>query len=95
MRIERDDIAPEAYQAIAEMVIDRLRPFLSGNGKSAGEDALMTIDETAAFLKTSKAQIYQWVNNSQHGLGNFPYYKAGKLLRFSKKAIIKWLESRR
>ncbi|MDP2755633.1 MAG: helix-turn-helix domain-containing protein [Nitrospirota bacterium] len=53
----------------------------------------MTIDETAKFLKTSKGQIYQWVNNSQHGLGTFPYQKAGKLLRFPKTEILKWMKS--
>ncbi len=74
MKIERDDIALEAYQGIAEMVIEKLKPIISGNSKSAGEDALLTIDEAANFLKTSKGQIYQWTNNAQHGMGNFPYY---------------------
>jgi excisionase family DNA binding protein len=54
----------------------------------------MTINEAAKFLKTSKGQIYQWVNNAQHGLNDFPFLKAGRLLRFSKKALLKWLESR-
>lgn len=88
----KSTLEPEDIQAIAAAVTEMLKPILSGNGKH--DDTLMTIDETANFLKTSKAQIYQWVNNSQHGLGNFPYYKAGKLLRFSKKTILKWLESR-
>lgn len=94
--LEREDI-----QAIASEVVEMLRPLLSGNGKASEPDTIMTIDETAIFLNLYKkdkkpniAQIYQWVNNSQHGLGTFPYLKAGKLLRFSKKAILKWLESR-
>lgn len=80
--------------AIASAVAEILKPLLSGNGNEKAEDRLLTIDEAAAFLKTSKAQIYQWVNNSQHGLSDFPFMKAGKLLRFSKKALLKWLERR-
>ncbi|MDA8085713.1 MAG: helix-turn-helix domain-containing protein [Nitrospiraceae bacterium] len=77
---------------IVSRVIEAIKPLLLA--RNGGEDALMTIDETAKFLKTSKAQIYQWVNNSQHGLGTFPYLKAGKLLRFSRNALLKWLEGR-
>ena len=90
----KTQLESEDIQAIVEAVIEQLKPLLSGNGKKTGEDALMTIDEVAVFLNTSKEQIYQWVNNAQHGLGNFPYLKAGKLLRFSKSAVLKWLESR-
>jgi hypothetical protein len=101
VRIERDDIAPDVYEVITAMLFERLLPLLSSNGTSAGDDTLMTVDETAKFLnlykkdgKVNREQIYQWVNNAQHGLGDFPYLKAGKLLRFSRKAILNWLESR-
>ncbi len=94
MRIERDDISPETYQAIAEIILEKLKPALSGNGKGLSDDELMTIEDAAKLLRISKSQIYQWVNNAQHGLGSFPYLKAGKLLRFSKTAIMKWLDVR-
>ena len=90
----KTQLEPEDIQAIVEAVIEQIKPLISGNGKHAREEPLMTIDDAAAFLKTSKDQIYQWVNNAQHGLGNFPYLKAGRLLRFSKNAVLKWLESR-
>lgn len=91
---------PEDIAAIGDYVIEKIKPLLlNDNGKV--EDTLMTIEEAAIFLnlykkdkKPNVAQIYQWVNNSQHGLGDFPYLKAGKLLRFSKKALLKWLEGR-
>lgn len=83
----------ELVNQIVEKVIEQLKPLLSGNGKQT-DIILMTVDEVASFLNTSKEQIYQWVNNAQHGLGNFPYMKAGKLLRFSKSDILKWLENR-
>ncbi len=84
--------APELINEIAEKVIERLLPLLSNNGDKH-DDALMTIDETADFLRTSKGQVYQWVNNTQHGLGNFPYHKAGRLLRFSKAEILAWMKT--
>jgi excisionase family DNA binding protein len=89
----KTELEPQDIEVIAQRVLELLKPHLSRNGQH-GEDVLITIDEAAAFLKTSKEQIYQWVNNAQHGLGNFPYLKAGKLLRFSKNAVLKWLESR-
>jgi excisionase family DNA binding protein len=56
-------------------------------------DQLLNVDEVATMLGKSKAQIYQWVNSASHGLSNFPYQKAGRSLRFSKKDIQKWLKS--
>lgn len=93
-------LPPELVDEIADKVIEKLKPLLpDSNGRE--DDKLMTIVEVAQFLnlykksgKVNREQIYQWVNNAQHGLGNFPYLKAGKLLRFSKSAVLKWLESR-
>lgn len=83
----------EDIQAIAQAVMEMIKPMLSGNGKHEAVDTLMDINEAADFLRTSKGQIYQWVNNAQHGLGSFPYFKAGKLLRFSKIEILNWMQS--
>jgi len=88
----RTELETQDIEAIALRVTEYLKPILASNQTVL--DELLTVDELANFLKTSKAQIYQWVNQSQHGLGNFPYFKAGKLLRFSKNAILKWLETR-
>ena len=87
------ELETQDIEAIVEKVIERLKPIISNNGKHEIEDTLMTIDEAAKFIKTSKEQIYQWVNKSQHGLGSFPYHKAGKLLRFSKDEILKWMSN--
>ena len=89
----KTELEPQDIEAIAQRVADILKPMFTRNGKPEDTDALMTIDETAKFLRTSKGQIYQWVNSSQHGLGTFPYYKAGKQLRFSKAELLKWLKS--
>lgn len=88
----RTTLEPEDIQAITEAVIDKLRPMLSDNNGKSETDIILTLDEAAKFLKTSKGQIYQWVNNAQHGLRAFPYMKAGRLLRFSQRDLLKWMQ---
>jgi excisionase family DNA binding protein len=84
---------PEEIKEIAREVSEHLKPLLAAD-REANEatDEILTIEEAAALLHTSKGQIYQWVNNAQHGLGDFPYLKAGRLLRFSTAEIRRWLE---
>ena len=91
----KTELESQDIEAIAQRVAEMLKPMLAGNGKAAVEDDLMTLDETAKFLKVSKGQIYQWVNNAQHGLRPFPHHKAGKLLRFSKAEILEWMNTKR
>jgi excisionase family DNA binding protein len=86
---------PEDIEEIARRVADCLKPLLVRDTGECLEDEILTVEQVSRLLKTSKGQIYQWVNNSQHGLGDFPYLKAGRLLRFSKKAVLQWLESTR
>ena len=85
----KTELEPQDIEAIADKVIEKLRPLLLNNGKA--EDVIMTIDETAGFLKTSKGQLYQRVNNAKHGLKPFPYLKSGKRLMFSKQCLIAWM----
>ncbi|MBA4349610.1 MAG: hypothetical protein C0415_06465 [Thermodesulfovibrio sp.] len=85
-------LSPELVEQIADKVIEKLKPLLSGNGKH--EDDILTIEQASKLLGKSKEQIYQWVNLSKHGLNSFPYMKAGKSLRFSKNKLIEWMEKR-
>ena len=91
MKVQFD---PQEIESLAQKVAEYLKPLLNQDGGKNLEDELLTVEEAAAFLKTSKGQIYQWVNDAQHELGDFPYLKAGRLLRFSKKAIMRWLLSK-
>ena len=88
----KSELEQQDIEAIAQRVIEVLKPILACNNKEEVE--ILDINEASAFLKTSKGQIYQWVSNSKYGIGNFPFQKAGKQLRFSKKKLIEWLESR-
>lgn len=95
----KTELEPQDIEAIAQRVAEILKPMLACEDKRA-DDQLMTIDEAAHFLNLYKKsgkpnieQIYQWVNSAQHGLSSFPYHKAGKLLRFSKTELLKWMKS--
>lgn len=85
-------ITPELIDAVAEAVaeklIKKLLPFLN---QPQSPDETLTVQDVAKLLKKSTGQIYQWVNQSRHGLGNFPYGKAGRSLRFSKAEVLEWV----
>ena len=55
---------PGDIEEIARRVADRLKPLLVGVPGGEAEDEMLTVDEVAQFLKTSKAQIYQLVHNA-------------------------------
>ncbi|MBM4271509.1 MAG: helix-turn-helix domain-containing protein [Deltaproteobacteria bacterium] len=87
----KTEFEPQDIERIALQVRELIKPLLTCNHTAV--DELLTVDELAMFLKTSKAQVYQWVNQSQHGLSTFPYLKSGRLLRFSKNEIMTWLKN--
>jgi excisionase family DNA binding protein len=80
---------PELVDLIADRVIKKLKPFLQPQQL---DDEILSIDEVAKLVGKKKDQIYQWVNNSKHGLATFPYLKAGRSLRFSKDAVLQWMK---
>jgi predicted DNA-binding transcriptional regulator AlpA len=83
-------MSQELVEHIADRVLQKIRPILEAWHEP---DQYLNVDEVSAMLGKSKAQIYQWVNRASHGLCNFPYQKAGRSLRFSKKEIKDWLKS--
>jgi excisionase family DNA binding protein len=48
---------------------------------------LMTVKETAAFLKVSRATIYNLINNK-----GLPFVKVGRGTRFEEAALTEWLK---
>jgi excisionase family DNA binding protein len=84
----RTTLEPEDIQAIAMRVVEMLKPLL----RKEEDDELLNIDQVSALLGKSKEQVYQWVHNAKYGMGDFPYKKAGKALRFSKKDLCKWMK---
>jgi predicted DNA-binding transcriptional regulator AlpA len=84
------NIPQEIVDQIADRVLEKMLPVLESWHVP---DQYLNIDELSVMLGKSKEQIYQWVNRSSHGLSNFPYQKAGRSLRFSKKEVQNWLKS--
>jgi len=84
------NIPQELVDQIADRVLEKMLPVLEAWHEP---DQYLNVDELSVMLGKSKAQIYQWVNSASHGLSDFPYQKAGRSLRFSKKEIKEWLKS--
>jgi excisionase family DNA binding protein len=84
-------LPPELVEEIAAKVIEKLKPLISSNGKET-EDKLLTPEELAKLLKIKKPQIYAWVNESKYTDNGIPFLKAGKFLRFSQIAVLKWMQ---
>ena len=85
------DLPKELVESIANEVIEKLKPILH-NAFLEGEEKILTIEELTDFLKVKKPQIYAWVYESKHTEDGIPFMKAGKFLRFSKRAVIEWMK---
>ena len=84
------ELPQELVEQIADRVLQKILPVLEA---LCEPDQYMNVDDVSAMIGKSKEQIYQWVNRASHGLSNFPYQKAGRSLRLSKKAVKNWLNS--
>ena len=82
-------IPQELVDQIADRVLQKMLPVLEVWHEP---DQYLNVDELSVMIGKSKAQVYQWVNRASHGLSNFPYQKAGRSLRFSKKEVKNWLK---
>ena len=82
----------EAIEQFANAIIEKLLPQLENVALKQDEEGTLSIDEAAVLLGKSRQQIYQWVSRAKHGLMDFPYMKAGRSLRFSKKDLIGWMK---
>ena len=52
-------------------------------------DKLLTIEQVADFLQVKQSTIYAWIHQQY-----IPYVKVGRLVRFQKSRVEKWLEDR-
>jgi len=80
------DFPDPVIEAIAQKVVESLRPLLVR--KQDATDAFLTVDQLAEYLGIGKQRVYDAVSKNK-----IPYFKVGKLLRFRKSAIDKWIES--
>lgn len=83
MRIE---LEPQDIEAIAQRLLELLKPILLGNGKGE-DDTILDVQSLAEYLRVNK----QWVYDKIHQEA-IPYYKLGKYPRFRKAEIDEWLQ---
>lgn len=55
--------------------------------KHSEEADILTPEEAAAFLKIKKRTLYDYVQRK-----TIPHLRAGKLIRFSKRALLNWMQ---
>ncbi len=84
-------LEPDDIKAIAEAVMERLKPSMAGNGKREHEDIIFDKKSLAAYLKVSESTINKMVSNKQ-----LPHFKiqAGQSggVRFRQREIDKWIQ---
>jgi len=78
--LEQEDI-----QAIAEKVVEMIRPMLSGK-QDTMKDAVMDKKGLSEYLQIDVS----WIDKNLYQL---PYSKVGKYVRFKQTQIDKWIQS--
>ena len=81
--LEKDDI-----KAIAQTVVEMLKPILSGKGNGHTEDVIFDVSGLAEYLKVDVSWVYKQVS-----LKTIPFFKNGKYTRFKKSSIDRWIDS--
>ena len=79
-------------QIIARMILEELRDEIRGAIKeeiqSAAADDLMTVTETANYLKCSETRVYELC---QHKPEDFPAFKPGKRYVIPRSRLLEWM----
>jgi excisionase family DNA binding protein len=83
IEIEEHDI-----DAIAERVVDAIRPYLSHTGRNRSDDTVFDVNGLCDYLHVTPKWVYE-----QTHLKAIPHYKlSNKTLRFRRSDIDKWME---
>ncbi|MGO9611705.1 MAG: helix-turn-helix domain-containing protein [Dissulfurispiraceae bacterium] len=86
----KTSLEPEDVEAIASVVVEKVKLILSGSGRNAGEDIIFEKKTLAAYLHVSESTINKLVMNKQ-----IPHFKiqSGQsgAVRFNKRDIDKWV----
>ena len=82
-------IPEDLIDRIADRVLEKLLPYL----EDREQDEILSVDQVAVLLGKTKGTVYQLVHASSHGLCDLPFQKSGRTLRFSRKAVINWMEN--
>ncbi len=83
----KTELEPQDIEAIAQRVIDKLKPLIAGNGKHE-EENIFTPETLSKYLCVDVSWVYRQVSDK-----TIPYFKNGKYVRFKKSSIDKWIAS--
>jgi excisionase family DNA binding protein len=84
----RTTLEQEDIQAIAEAVIEKLKPLLIGIKAKSEPDTIFTPETLAEYLQVNVSWVYKQVSFKA-----IPYFKSGKYVRFRKSVIDRWTEN--
>ena len=76
----------ELVEAIADKVIEKLKPVIAGNGRHVPDDRWFNVKELAEYISMSS----QWIYNNKN---NLPHVNINSKPLFKKSDIDLWLES--
>lgn len=86
----KTDLEPQDIEAIAQRVIEKLKPMLSGNDKHE-DNFVYNKKSLSEYLNVSESTINKLIVNKQ-----IPYFKIQQGqsggVRFSKKDIDRWIQ---
>lgn len=86
----KTELESKDIEAIAQRVVEVMRPVLSNNSKQKDEDVIFDVKGLSEYLKVDTSWVYKRVS-----LKSIPHFKVGKYTRFRKKDIDKWIESQK
>lgn len=79
-------LEPEDIEAIAEKVIEKLKPLIISNSRHDTEDRVFTVEQLSEYIGLSK----QWIYNNKK---NIPHFDRKRKPLFRKSEIDRWLET--
>ena len=82
------EFEPQDVEAIAQRVIELIRPLLIKGQHGNGEDTILDKEALSQYLGVPVWWIYKQVS-----LKAIPHFKTGKYLKFKKSKIDKWVDS--
>ena len=85
----KSELEPRDIEAIAQKVVELIKPLLSNSRKQEPEaESIFTVETLAKYLQVDQGWVYKQVC-----LKTIPYFKNGKYTRFRKGDIDRWISS--
>lgn len=82
----KTELESQDIEAIAQRVLELLKPLVTRNGNQKADDTIFDIKGLSDYLKAPEGWIYE-----RSRFKEIPHYKVGNRLRFRKSEIDKWL----